>query len=137
MPRHEAGIVRLLDEEAGIPAQDVRPQQVFDRIEDFGVADHLVDPAEQHMAAMAHLAADRAAALGLVRLELAAEARDFARGKRVDRKMVAMVAIEGDLGLAQHLGHGFFSGIAAVILRERRPRRHPLSSSGDRNDEPA
>ena len=79
MPGDEARIVRFLDEEAGVPAQDIRPEQVLHRIEDLRMADHLVDPGEQHMAAMAHLALDRAAARRFVILELAAKLRHFAR----------------------------------------------------------
>ena len=33
MPGDETGIVRLLDEETGVPAKEVRPQQVLDRIQ--------------------------------------------------------------------------------------------------------
>ena len=99
MPGHEAGIVRLLDEEAGIPAQDVRPQQILDRVEDFGMPDHLVDPGEQHVAAMAHLGLDRAAALGLIILELAAKIGHFAGAQGIDREMIAAVAIARDVML--------------------------------------
>src|SRR3974390_104501 len=63
------------------------------------------------MAAMAHLALDRTAACGLIVLELLAKAGDLARSKRVDREMIAIVAIGGDFGLAQHLGHVFSPGL--------------------------
>jgi hypothetical protein len=107
MPGHETGIMGFLDEEAGIPAQDVRPQQVLDRIEDFGMTDHLVDPGEQHVAAMAHLALDRSAAFGLVILELAAKISHFAGAQGIDREVIAAVSIQGDLLLAEQLLHGF------------------------------
>jgi len=42
----------------GIPAQDIRPSRL-DGVQDLGMAGHLVDPGEQHVAAMAHLALDR------------------------------------------------------------------------------
>ena len=73
MPGYKAGIVRLLDEETGVPAEDVRAQQVFDRIKDFRMTDHLVDPGEEHVAAVAHLALDRPPGSRLVVLELAAK----------------------------------------------------------------
>ena len=67
--------------------------------------DHLVDPGEQHMAAMAHLALDRAAACGLVILELAAKIRHLVGAERVDREMIAVAAIGIDFGPTQYLGH--------------------------------
>ncbi|MEH2570227.1 hypothetical protein V1289_009854 [Bradyrhizobium sp. AZCC 2289] len=105
MPGHEAWIERLLDEEAGIPAQDVRPQQILDRIENFGMSDHLVDPAEEHVAAMAHLRPDRAAAAGFIVLELAAEIGHFAGAERIDREVIAAVAISSDVAFAEQFRH--------------------------------
>ena len=124
MPRHETGIARFLDEEAGIPAQDVRTQQILDRIEDFGVPDHLVDPGEEHMAAMAYLGLDGTAAAGFVILELAAKFGHLAGAQRIDWKMVAAIAVTGDLILAQQSGHDlpptlFFLGSVWQSLIER------------------
>src|SRR5258708_4013871 len=107
MPGHEAWIMRFLDEEAGIPAQDIRPEQILDRIENSGVPDHLVDPGEEHVAAMAHLRLDRAAAAGLIVLELAAEIGHFAGAERIDGEVIAAVAIMGDLMFAEQFRHGF------------------------------
>ena len=73
MPGNEPGIMGLLDEETGIPAEDVRSQQILDRIQDFRMTDHLVDPGEEHVAAVAHLALDRPPGSRLVALELAAK----------------------------------------------------------------
>src|SRR6266851_3249617 len=101
MPRNKPGIMRLLDEEAGVPAQDVRPEQVLHGIEDFGMPDHLVDPGEQHVAAMAHLALDGTSALGFIVLELATKIGNFAGAQRIDREVVATVAISSDFTLAQ------------------------------------
>src|SRR5437660_61412 len=53
MPGDEPWIMGLLDEEPGIPAEDVRPQQIFDRIENLRMTDHLVDPGAENVAAMA------------------------------------------------------------------------------------
>ena len=61
MPGHEAGIVGFLDEEAGVPAQDIGPEQVLHRIQYPWMTDHLVDPGKQHVAAMAHLGLARVA----------------------------------------------------------------------------
>src|SRR5258707_404827 len=107
MPGHEAWIMRFLVEEAGIPAQDVGPEQILDRIEDFGMPDHLVDPGEEHVAAMAHLRLDRAAAAGLIVLELAAEIGHFAGTERIDREVIAAVAITGDVMFAEQFRHRF------------------------------
>src|SRR5437879_8945827 len=106
MPGHEARIMRFLDEEAGIPAQDVRAQQVLDGVQNLGMPDHVVDPGEEHMAAMAHLALDRASARGFIILEPAAKIGHFARAQRVDREVIAAVAIGSDVIFAQQLWHG-------------------------------
>src|SRR3954454_17638238 len=101
MPGHEARIMGLLDEEAGIPAQQILPEQILHRIEDFRMPDHLVDPGEEHVAAMAHLALDRASALGLIVFELAAKAGHLVLAQRIDREMVAALAIGLDLAFAE------------------------------------
>src|SRR5580704_66406 len=105
MPGDESGIARLLDEEAGVPAQDIGPKQILDRVEDPGMADHVVDPGKQHVAAMAHLALDRATGPRLIVLELAAKFGDLALAQHIDRKMVAALAIGLDLTFAQALRH--------------------------------
>src|SRR6185312_4756230 len=97
------------------------------------MADHLVDPGKQHMAAMAHLALDRAAAPRLVVLELVAKRSDFACGQRIDREMIASVAVAGDLGLAQHPGHAFAPFIPVLDAGNEAWRPvQALSSSGKR-----
>src|SRR5216683_223926 len=106
MPGDEARVMRFLDEEAGIPAQDVRTEQVLDGIEYLGMPDHVVDPGEEHMAAMAHLALDRASARGFIVLEPAAKIGHFARAQRVNREVKAAVAIGSDVIFAQQLWHG-------------------------------
>src|SRR3954451_10863593 len=108
----------LLDEETGIPAQDVRPEQVLHRIEDFRMPDHLVDPGEEHVAAMPHLALDRASALGLIAFELAAKAGHLALAQRIDREMVAALAIALDLAFAKQFGHGFPPIILLFVMTE-------------------
>src|SRR5262245_9503130 len=105
MPGHEPGIMRLLDEETGIPAEDIRAQQILDRIQNLGMAEYVVDPGKEHVAAMAHLALDRDAGPRLIVLELAAKFFDFALAQDVDREMVAALAIARDLALAQQFRH--------------------------------
>src|SRR5215470_9086051 len=105
MPGYKAGITRLLDEEAGVPAQNVRTQYVLDRIQNFGMPDHVVDPGKQHVAAVAHLALDRAARPRLIILELAAEFSDLALAQNIDREMIAALAVVLDLALAEHFRH--------------------------------
>jgi hypothetical protein len=107
MPGDKAGIAGLLDKEAGIPAKDIRPEHILDRIQDFRMTGHLVDPGEENVAAMAYLGLDRAAAAGLIILQLAAKIGDFARAQRIDRKMIATIVIGRDLIRAQQFWHGF------------------------------
>jgi hypothetical protein len=98
--------MRLLDEEAGVPAEDVGSEQILDRIQDLRMPDHFVDPWEQHVAAMAHLALDRSAGLCLVIFQLAAKFADLVLAQRIDREMIAALAIVRDFILAQHFRHG-------------------------------
>jgi len=49
VPGHEAGASRLLGEERGVPAEEIRPQHVLDRVEDGGVADEIREPREEQM----------------------------------------------------------------------------------------
>ena len=119
MPGYEAGIMGLLDEEAGVPAQDIRSQQILDGVQDRGMADHIVDPREQHVAAVTYLGLDRASACGFILLELAAKAGHFTGAQRIDRKMVAAVAIAGDLLLVQQFGHSIFLRCSCFALGGR------------------
>src|SRR5262245_38174142 len=105
MPGHEPWIMRLLDEETGVPAKNVRAQQILNRIQDLRMADHVVDPGKEHVAAMAHLALDRGAGPCLIVLELAAKFGNFAFTQHVDGEMVAALAIVRDLALAQQFRH--------------------------------
>src|ERR1700761_8923182 len=107
MPGDEAWIVRLLDEKAGVPAQDVRPDHILYRVEDSGMPDHVVDPAEENVAAVAHLSLDRTAGSSLIIFKLAAKLRDLGLAENIDREVVATLAVVGDLSLGQNLGHWF------------------------------
>ena len=46
MPGHEAGVVRLLDEERGAPDQEVRTKHILDCVEHARMANKFVDPGE-------------------------------------------------------------------------------------------
>src|SRR4051812_1313214 len=115
MPRNETWIVRLLDEEAGVPAQDIRPEQILDGIEDFRVPDHLVDPGEQHMAAVPHLALDRTAGGSLVVFQPLAKGGHLAFAQEIHRKVIAALAIARDLTLAQQFCHNLPPGILLYL----------------------
>ena len=117
MPGDEAGIAGLLDKEAGVPAKDIRPEHILDRIQDFRMACHLVDPGEENVAAMAHLGLDRTAAAGLIILQLVTKIGNFARAQRIDRKMVATIVIGRDLILAQQFWHGFPPNLLLFFYR--------------------
>ena len=49
MPAGESLAVRRLRPERRTPAEDVRADQIFGRVEDAGLADHLVDPGTYHV----------------------------------------------------------------------------------------
>src|SRR5262245_20699182 len=69
------------------------------------MADHVVDPRKQHVAAVAHLALDRTARPRLIILELAAEISDLVLAQNVDREMIAALLVIPDLALAEHFCH--------------------------------
>ena len=78
VPGHEAGIARLLDEEAAAPAEDVRADHILYRIEDAGMANELIQPGEQQVGLVAQRAL-QAAGLGFEGFELAADRGRFGR----------------------------------------------------------
>ncbi len=74
VPGHEARVVRLLDEEVGGPAQDVRPDHVLDRVEDLRVVHQFVGPGEEEVASCAASCPAAARRSCLVLLQAAAVA---------------------------------------------------------------
>jgi hypothetical protein len=66
---------------------------------------------EQHVAAMAHLALDRAAARGPIGFELTAKAGHLVLAQSIDRKMVAALAIGLDLAFRSAIWSWVSSGI--------------------------
>src|SRR5690242_13628730 len=73
MPGHEALRARVLDPEDGAPAEDVRPDQLLDRVEHARIADQVVQPLEEQKSAAA-LRRLESAALGRFKgLELLAQ----------------------------------------------------------------
>src|SRR5471030_3101263 len=105
VPRHEAGIRRFLDEEAGAPAEEIWAEHILDRIEDPGLADQVVQPGEIEMGLVALVAADRSAGRGLMRFELGAQLARLAFAQHVDRKIVAVALVLRDRLFGQKLGH--------------------------------
>src|SRR2546427_98308 len=89
-------IVRLLDEEARAPAQEVRAEDVLDRVEDARMPHQPIEPREEQMGLVAKLAADGAAALGFVRLEAAAAARRLLPRQHADRNVEPIAMILGE-----------------------------------------
>src|SRR5476649_2408334 len=105
VPRHEAGIRRFLDEEAGAPTEEIWAEHILDRIEDPGLADQVVQPGEIEMGLVALVAADRSAGRGLMRFELGAQLARLAFAQHVDRKIVAVALVLRDRLFGQKLGH--------------------------------
>jgi hypothetical protein len=107
MPGDKTGIAGLLDKEAGIPAKDVRSEQILHGVEDFRMTYHLIDPGEEDVAAMAHLGLDRASTAGFIVLKLVAKISDFTRAQSIDRKVVATIVVGREITLAQQFWHVF------------------------------
>src|SRR5262245_8514409 len=95
MPGYEALVVRLLDEKAGAPDQNVAADDGFDRIEHLGVAHYLIDPGQEQMAFRAQRAVGQPPR-GLDRLELGAVTQSFLRRKNADGREIAVpVVVKG------------------------------------------
>ena len=73
MPGDKGRGVGLLDEEIGVPAQNVGAEHILDRVEDRRVADQIGEEREQQMRLVADVAAQRAAHAGLDGLECRAD----------------------------------------------------------------
>ena len=69
MPRHKGRIGRLLDEEVGGPAQEIRAVQILDRVEDRAAPHELGEPGKQQVRFMTHIARERPARPPLERLD--------------------------------------------------------------------
>ncbi len=105
MPAHEALPVRLLDEEGGLPAQQVRPQDVLDGIEDARVAHQLVHPGEEKIELLAFAPSDGTALAGFEGFELGPVAGRLLRRHHADREMVAVVLVRTDLIARKDISH--------------------------------
>jgi len=82
MPADQGAIVHGFGEKAGAPAQDVRPYDILDSVEDARMADHLVQPRKQQMW-LAVGAGGNFAAFPLFQLgKFGTQLRDFTRRDR-------------------------------------------------------
>jgi len=55
MPGYEARILGLLDEKGTRPAQQIRSQQIFDRVQNARVENEVPEPREQQMRLVAQM----------------------------------------------------------------------------------
>jgi hypothetical protein len=69
VPRHKGRIGRLLDEEVGGPAQQIRTVEILDGVEDGAAPHERGEPDKQQVRFMAHIAPERPAHPPLERLE--------------------------------------------------------------------
>ena len=130
VPGDEGRVVRLLDEEIGRPAEQVRPQQILHRVEDARMVDDLVGPAEQQMDLVAHVGMDRVAGLALIGLQPVAVAPRLRRGEGAEREDIAVAGIGRDLGLGQHFTHGPFLAAGGSVAGEARRDGSPDAPAG-------
>ena len=103
MPRHEGRIGRLLDEEVGGPAQEIRAVEILDGVEVRAARHELGQPGKQQVGFMAHIALERPARPPLERLEPPPELRGLGLGDDTDREDATLLAILFNLGRCQTL----------------------------------
>lgn len=60
MPGHIRRVARLFDEKRRAPAQDIRADDILDRVEDSVMPDEIVQPGEKQMGFLPELPGDRA-----------------------------------------------------------------------------
>src|SRR5271155_4764115 len=98
-------IGRLLDEEVGGPAQQIRAVQILDRVEDGAAPHELGEPGKQQVRFMAQIALERPARPPLERLEPPPQLRGLRLGHDTDREDAALLPILFDLVRRQTLRH--------------------------------
>ena len=110
VPGHVGRIARSLEPEGRQVDQDVRAEQVLDRVQNRGMARELDQPGEDEVPLDAEPLGRVDARLALVVLDPPAERAGVRGAHRLDREDIA-VAFEGsDLSGAQHLAHdGLFT----------------------------
>ena len=122
VPRHEAGVGCLLDEEARAPAQEIGTEHVLDRVEDARMADQVVEPGEIEMRLVAPVALDRAAHLRFMYFKAPTQIARLRFRQDVDREVVTIVLVFFDSVGGQKFGHGL------TRFDKRRYERPPASS---------
>ena len=100
MPGDEGRGFGLLDEEIGVPAQQVVAEHILDRIEDFGVADKVGEKREQEVRLVADVAAQRPAHPGLNGFEVGAQGARVSLAHHRDRGEITVALVGGDLGFS-------------------------------------
>ena len=116
VPGHEAGAVRLLDEEVGGPAEQIGAEHILGGVDDLGMMHQLVDPGEQQVRLVPPVSLQGRAGLGLVLFEAAAIVRHLGRPKRRHGKVVAVAAIGIEGGAGKLLRHRVSSCCFGILL---------------------
>lgn len=112
VPGHEGRVPRFLDEEARAPAEEVGAEEVFHRVEDSRVPDQRVEPREEQVALVPQLAAERAAALALGRLEAGAIAGGLLGREHAGGEVEAVTTV-----LRHRCGGKGFHGVRSICRR--------------------
>ena len=90
VPGNVSRVVRLFDEEARPPDQQIGAEDVFDGVEDARMADELVGPFEHHVRFVAKRRFHDQAMIEFERLDLLPVGVGLGRGKDANRKVVAI-----------------------------------------------
>jgi len=77
VPRHQGRIGRLVDEEVGGPAQEIRAVEILDRVADRAAPHEFGEPGKQQVRFMAQIALERPARPPLERFERPPGTRSF------------------------------------------------------------
>src|SRR5919199_857475 len=107
VPGDEARVVRLLDEEAAAPAQDVGTEHVFHGVQNARMADQLVEPGEQQVRFVPHRAFQRSAGARLVIFQPLAVLARFFGCQDVDWEIISIPPVFRDIFIRQHSRSSF------------------------------
>src|SRR5690349_18478491 len=124
MPGDKAPVVRLLDEKARAPDQNVGTNDALDGVEDAGMAHDLIDPGQQQMAFRAQRSGGQPAR-GLDLLELAAIAASLLRRQGANGREISFPLIpKGCLLRQSHRGL-----VMTIPYRRERSRPTPQGAA--------
>ena len=93
VPGYERAALRFLHPKQCVPAENIRADEIFHRVQNGRSSHQLVDPGEKQMRLIAKCSPDRSALLGFKLLKLPTRRGHLALVENSDRKIVTLLAV--------------------------------------------